>query len=86
MSSWYDNCGFDNEIVISTRIRLARNLSSLPFPAIMTAEQNEQLKQKVKEAIAGSNTPFAKTLKYIDMSAVPKNEINAMVERHIISP
>ena len=23
---------------------------------------------------------------YIDMSAVPKNEINAMVERHIISP
>ena len=52
----------------------------------MTDEQNEQLKQKVKEAITQSNTPFAKTLKYIDMSAVPKNEINAMVDRHIISP
>lgn len=86
MSSWYNELGADNDIVLSTRIRLARNLSCLPFVSRMTDEQNEQLKQKVKEAITQSNTPFAKTLKYIDMSAVPKNEINAMVERHIISP
>lgn len=33
-----------------------------------------------------SNTPFAKSLKYIDMADVPQTEIAAMVERHIISP
>ena len=86
MSSWYNEISKDDNVVVSTRIRLARNLSGIPFPSRMTAEQLEELKQRVKNAISESNTPFAKSLKYIDMNAVPELEINAMVERHIISP
>lgn len=84
MSNWYSENS--NGAVVSSRIRLARNLNGLPFPTRMTAEDLENLKQKVKSAISDSNTPFAKSLKYIEMSAVPENEIAAMVERHIISP
>lgn len=84
MSNWYTEA--ENSIVVSTRIRLARNLSGIPFPSRMTDLQLSELKAKVKEAIIESNTPFAKNLKYIDMASVPENEINAMVERHIISP
>jgi len=86
MSSWYNEISKDDNVVVSTRIRLARNLSGIPFPSRMTAEQLEELKQRVKNAINESNTPFAKSLKYIDMNAVPELEIKAMVERHIISP
>ncbi len=86
MSSWYTNNAPENEVVVSTRIRLARNLSGIPFPSRMTDSQFDELKARVKSAICESNTPFAKSLKYIDMSAVPENEIMAMVERHIISP
>ena len=83
MSSWYtENNGFE---VISTRIRLARNLRGLPFPSRMTALQRKELKNKVKTALYESNTPYSKSLKYIDMENVPENEIAAMVERHIIS-
>lgn len=74
------------DIVVSTRIRLARNLSGIPFPSRMTDSQREELKEKVKTAISESNTPFAKTLKFIDMANVPENELGAMVERHVISP
>ena len=86
MSCWYNMSSPEDDVVVSTRIRLARNLSGIPFPSRMTAEQLEELKAKVKSAIIDSNTPFAKSLKYIDMNAVPEVEINAMVERHIISP
>ena len=86
MSSWYTALTDENDVVISTRIRLARNLADMPFPARMTEAQREELKERVKNALQDSNTPFAKTLKFIDMAAVPENEIGAMVERHIISP
>ena len=86
MSSWYTSHAPEDNIAVSTRIRLARNLSGLPFPARMTPEQRKELNLKVKNAVLQSNTPFAKSLKYIDMADVPQTEIAAMVERHIISP
>ena len=86
MSSWYTPHAPEDDIAVSTRIRLARNLSGLPFPARMTPEQRRELNLKVKNAVLQSNTPFAKSLKYIDMADVPQTEIAAMVERHIISP
>ena len=86
MSSWYTTHAPEDDIAVSTRIRLARNLSGLPFPARMTPEQRRELNLKVKNAVLQSNTPFAKSLKYIDMADVPQTETAAMVERHIISP
>lgn len=86
MSSWYNVSAPENDIVVSTRVRFARNLKGMPFPSRMTAAQMEELKLKVKKVICESNTPFAKTLNYIDMNDVPENEIKAMVERHVISP
>lgn len=86
MSNWYKTKGPSDDIAVSSRIRLARNLKGMPFPSRMTTEQRIELNNRVKEAILGSNTPFAKTLKYIDMRDVPETQKYAMVERHIISP
>ena len=36
MSSWYQTKGPKDDIAVSSRIRLARNLSGIPFPARMT--------------------------------------------------
>ncbi len=86
MSNWFNNSENNSDIVVTSRIRLARNIDNLPFPARMSAEMNIDLNKRVKAAILNSNTPFAKTLKFIDMNDVPENEVFAMVERHIISP
>ncbi|MBE6797626.1 MAG: protein arginine kinase [Ruminococcaceae bacterium] len=85
MSSWYTQCD-NNDVIITSRIRLARNLSGVPFGTRLTDEQKKQINERVREAICDSNTPYAKTLKYIDMNDVPENECYAMMERHIISP
>ncbi len=86
MSSWYKNEQSGAQVAVSSRIRLARNLKGVPFPSRMTSEQRVQLNEQVKSAILQSNTPFAKSLKYIDMRDVPETQKLAMVERHIISP
>lgn len=86
MSSWYKADNKTSDIVVSTRIRLARNLEGMPFPSRMTTQQRQELKEKVKKAIMDSNTPYSKSLKFIDMADIPENEIYAMVERHTISP
>ena len=86
MSSWYQTKGPKDDIAVSSRIRLARNLSGIPFPARMTNNERMELNVKVKKAIMESNTPFSKSLKYIDMRDVPETQKYAMVERHIISP
>lgn len=86
MSSWYLSAKKENDVVISTRIRLARNLSGIPFPSRMSEAQRCELNNKVRDAVAKCNTPLTTALKYFDMDSVPEHEIKAMVERHIISP
>ncbi|MBQ8648880.1 MAG: protein arginine kinase [Clostridia bacterium] len=85
MSNWYNVTAPDDDIAVSSRIRLARNLTGLPFPSRMSGQQLAELNEKVKAAVLESNTPFAKTLKFIPMDSVPENQVYAMVERHIIS-
>ena len=85
MGSWYNEKN-DSSIVVSTRVRLARNIKDLPFSARMTDLQRKELKERVKDAIKNSNTPFSENLQFIDMNTVPKNEIMSLVERHVISP
>lgn len=86
MSSWYMQSSPEDDIVVSSRIRLARNIAGIPFPSRMTEAQRQELNEKVKKAITESNTPFARSLKFIDMKDVPENEARAMVERHVVSP
>lgn len=86
MSSWYVGRAPEDDIAVSCRIRLARNISGLPFLSKMTDGQRRELMERVKSALLESNTPYAKNLKFIDMASVPSNEIGAMAERHIISP
>ncbi len=86
MSYWFCEKGNENDVAISTRIRLARNLSGVPFPSRMTDEMRSNINESVKKAITESNTPFAKSLRFIAMKDIPENERFSMVERHIISP
>ncbi len=84
--NWYEQKAPEDDIVISTRIRLARNLAGIPFPSRMSDNQRSEINELVRSAIENSNTPFAKSLKFIAMKDVPENERFSMIERHIISP
>lgn len=86
MSCWYNDKSVEDDIAVSTRIRLARNIAGVPFPSRMTDEQKTAVNEQVKKAIIESNTPYAKSLKFLLMKDIPENERYSMIERHIISP
>ncbi len=86
MSSWYENVSPENDIAISTRVRLARNIKGIPFPKKLGDSERLKLFETVRDAIANSNTPYAKSLKYIAVRDIPDAELYSMVERHLISP
>ena len=70
-----------SEVVVSTRIRLARNLSDFSFPVRMTAKEKLELCNKVSEVAKGI-LDFDR----IDMQNLTKTQAVSLVEQHLISP
>ncbi len=86
MSQWYKSLGTEGDIAVSTRIRIARNLKGIPFPARINATQLKAVNDAVKNAVSKVDGSVCGELKVIDMNCISDEEACAMVERHIISP
>ncbi len=86
MLKWYKDAGQNNDVVISSRVRLARNLKNYPFSVKLTEKQAAELVEKVKAATEVIENQA--TMKFYGCSAdvLGDTEKAAMVERHIISP
>lgn len=77
--SWYLENGKDSDVVISTRIRFARNLSGMQFTNRATDEELEEILKKVK------NAEIDKDLHFIKLEDLDELMQNSLVEKHIIS-
>ena len=79
--NWYMQSGKDSDVVISTRIRFARNINGLKFN-LKNKDEIEKLENKIKENLysIGYNLKF---LKLKDMDDITKM---SLVEKNIISP
>lgn len=86
MAKWYENKALDSNVVLSGRVRLARNIKGYPFPKRLTAEQAQKLVNQVRDAVINDRTPLGKAFKFIDLPNTEKNIKLAMLENHIVSP
>lgn len=86
MSIWYKYSDTQNSAVVSSRIRLARNVKGLPFPRRMNDAQKIQFLEKAKEILDGAVINEVGTLKYYGLESISEEELLSMMERHIISP
>lgn len=77
---WYDDNSADRSVVVSSRVRLARNLCDYPFEPRLDATGAAEILGKVKAAFSG-HEGYA----YKDFSALDENEKFSMVERHLVS-
>lgn len=75
-----------NEVVISTRVRLARNLKEYPFPCKLNTQGREKIIEKVKNAIVNSNSSIATNFSFIRMSELTPRQSVSLVERRLVSP
>ncbi len=73
------------DIVISTRIRLARNLKDYPFATKLQATQAKEMIAAVHDALKKSPALKAQ-LSFFNMSDFDESKVGSLVERHLISP
>lgn len=79
---WYkDN---NNDIAVSTRIRLARNLDGIPFPNALN--DKTQASEKIKQAILGGNSTLARDFDFLNLDNVSAGDKQSLAEEHLISP
>ena len=81
--NWYKNKGNEGDIVLSTRVRIARNLTEYPFPIRLDETQRKDIGNIVSD-ILDSDKTFQ--LNYIDMSSLSSAETVSLAEKHLISP
>ncbi|WP_193708373.1 protein arginine kinase [Alkalibaculum sporogenes] len=75
----------EKDIVISSRVRLARNIRNLPFPIYLQSDSAKDIVEVVEKSINDKNnnlTPFNK-IKVEDITA---NNKKMLVEKHLTSP
>lgn len=80
--SWYLEAGNDSDIVLSSRIRLARNLKGVAFPNRMTDETRTQVLEQVSDVLL--NMP-GNGLMRMDIAPLPQIDRKALIEKHLIS-
>lgn len=86
MDNWINVEGPDGDVVLSSRVRLARNLSDYPFPIAMDDEGARRVKAQVRDSILKSNTVLCRDFEYTDLEKTTPLDRLALVERHLISP
>ena len=80
---WLKGTGPQSDVVISSRIRLARNLVQFPFLSMASAEQRARTLDLVGAALR--ETPLTEALTLVDLTQVEPVDRALLVERHLIS-
>jgi protein arginine kinase len=70
-------------VVISSRVRLARNINGFPFPDWATKQQRTMIVDRISQILPSVET--LKNSKFISMASVSEIDVEVLKERHIIS-
>ncbi|HMO13548.1 MAG TPA: protein arginine kinase [Pirellulaceae bacterium] len=80
---WLKGSGPDSDIVMSSRIRLARNLADFPFVRRCTDIDRANIESTVRERL--KNSEHLKSLNYINVATLDTLDQQFLVERQLIS-
>ncbi len=80
---WLRGVGPESEVVISSRVRLARNLAGRNFLNRCSQEQVESIEALLRDQVL--NLQIDQPLFYVDVNEAGDNDRRLLVERHLIS-
>ncbi|SHH70223.1 protein arginine kinase [Caloranaerobacter azorensis DSM 13643] len=86
MVKWLKGNNKPKDIVVSTRIRLARNIEDFLFPEIMTIESANEVINRVRDSIIEGNTILSREFDFFRTKEISPLDRQVFVEKHIISP
>jgi protein arginine kinase len=82
MTKWYENSGNNADTILSTRVRIARNIKDIPFASRISDNGRRQVIERVCRAAINSPLP----LNYVDMEHTSQIAALSYMERHMVSP
>ena len=80
---WLKGTGPEGDVIISSRVRLARNLRRFPFLTVASPEVRGEVEQFVKSKLADPKLP--RKLFYWSLGELSQVDRTLLVERHLIS-
>ncbi len=83
INEWFDGTGPLADIVISSRIRLARNLAGYKFLCRCSNQEKSQILKKLKDILMSLD--LGDEVSYISIDDADNLDRNFLVERHLIS-
>ncbi len=84
-TKWMKDSGPDDDIALTSRIRIARNIEDVPFPMLQTDSHANAVIEQVERAVNSPKVTAAgrfEILRIADMSALDRQ---VLVEKHLIS-
>lgn len=84
MVKWLNEKGLEDDVVISSRIRIARNIEGVKFPQTMNKEEIGETTKDILEAV--KNSYEKDNYQFYEIGRLPSLEKNVLIEKHLISP
>lgn len=85
ISNWMKTEAPEKEIVITSRVRLARNLKNYSFPTLITESQANNLINEVKDVVNSKEIKKISNLDLITIEELKDLQKKVLVEKHLIS-
>lgn len=85
MVKWFKVNDDESNVVISSRVRLARNLVDYPFPNKIKKEEAQKLLEKVKSVIIDGNSVLKDDFTFHNVKDMNDVEKGVLVEKHLVS-
>jgi protein arginine kinase len=82
-ADWLRGMGADSDVVVSSRVRLARNLAGYPFLTRATRAQRQEILDLCRERLLSCG--LAPQMLWVDVHTAPLLDRTLMLERHLIS-
>jgi protein arginine kinase len=86
LSRWMDGTGSENTVVISSRMRLARNLGDYPFPGRAEPKQLDEVVQQVRRWWNIGGLEALGSVNFMAIKELSPSERQALVDKHLVSP
>jgi protein arginine kinase len=82
--AWISGEGPHADIILSTRIRLARNLERFPFREAITGDQQESIIEEILDA-HGETVGNGSGRQFVRLADLQETDLTLLLERHLVS-
>ena len=86
LSPWMKESGLDHRIVLSSRIRLARNFKDIPFTNRGDIDDLTKVDGYMRSMTTPLQTAYGESFSKINLASLSPMERDVLVEKHLISP